>query len=114
MDVLHPDVLLAHDIQPKDYNGNLVFRSAVESIRGTYIASSTVNRQGLIAEILSSMRDVGLLKDFQATSSSSRADFTVVLQREPDYFVSLEVKGGEGNSINISDRPTWALSLIHI
>ncbi|MEW5828845.1 MAG: hypothetical protein AB1846_08150 [Chloroflexota bacterium] len=26
----------------------------------------------------------------------------------PDYFAALEVKGGEGNSINISERPLWA------
>lgn len=31
MDVLHPDVLLQHAIQPEDYKAGLVFRSAVES-----------------------------------------------------------------------------------
>jgi hypothetical protein len=31
-----------------------------------------------------------------------------LLQRDPDYFIAIEVKGGEGNSINISERPLWA------
>lgn len=37
MDELHPDVLLEHSIQPEDYKNSLVFRSAVESIRGRFI-----------------------------------------------------------------------------
>jgi len=35
MDVNHPELLLQHNIQPLDYKRGLVFRSAVESIRGT-------------------------------------------------------------------------------
>ncbi len=46
LDKLHPDVLLKHNIQPADYNGNLVFRSAVESIRGSFVASSPTQREG--------------------------------------------------------------------
>lgn len=45
MDELHPDVLKGHGIEPTDYHGGLVFRSAVESIRGSYAASSTTGRQ---------------------------------------------------------------------
>jgi hypothetical protein len=52
MDVLHPDVLLQHAIQPGDYKGGLVFRSAIESIRGTFIASSTTGREGLVKDVL--------------------------------------------------------------
>jgi hypothetical protein len=32
----------------------------------------------------------------------------VSLERDLDSFAALEVKGGEGNSINISERPLWA------
>jgi hypothetical protein len=108
MDTLHPEILREHDIQPEDYNGSLVFRSAVESIRGSFIASSTTSRQGLVQGILSKMHLSGRIADFQQTSSGSRCDFRVVVQRDPDYFASIEVKGGEGNSINISERPIWA------
>lgn len=51
MDIWHPDVLLQHAIQPDDYKGSLVFRSAIESIRGTFIASSTTGREGLVKDV---------------------------------------------------------------
>lgn len=31
-----------------------------------------------------------------------------MVERNPDYFAAIEVKGGEGNSINISTRPMFA------
>jgi hypothetical protein len=46
--------------------------------------------------------------DYTHTAGAHRHDFTVVVERDPDYFAALEVKGGEGNSINISERPLWA------
>lgn len=108
MDVFHPDILLEHDIQPTDYKHGLVFRSAVESIRGTFIASSTTGREGLIGSILKKMHQNGMIADYKQTGTNRRYDFTVVLERDPDYIIALEVKGGEGNSINISERPLWA------
>jgi hypothetical protein len=108
MDVLHPDVLLQHAIQPADYKGGLVFRSAVESIRGTFIASSTTGREGLVRDVLENLLQRGRIPDYAQSSGRARYDFTVSLERDPDYFAALEVKGGEGNSINISERPLWA------
>ena len=108
LDTLHPDVLLAHKIQPPDYKGGLVFRSAVESIRGTFIASSKTGREGLVGDVLENLEQHKSIVDYEATGSRRRHDFTVVLERNPDYFAAIEVKGGEGNSINISERPLWA------
>jgi hypothetical protein len=108
MDKLHPEILLQHNIQPDDYNEKLVFRSAVESIRGGFIASSTTSRQRLISDTLSAMQEAQRIVGFQETSRGSRCDFTVTIEQDPDYFASIEVKGGEGNSINISERPAWA------
>lgn len=108
LDVLHPDILLQHAIEPADYNGSLVFRSAVESIRGRFIASSTSGRQALVREVLEGLLKRGSIADYAQSSSSARYDFTVALKRDPSVFVALEVKGGEGNSINISLRPIWA------
>jgi hypothetical protein len=108
MDVDHPDILVEHHIQPSDYKNGLVFRSAIESIRGTFIASSTTGREGLISEVLQNLLQNGRIAEYEQTGSSKRYDFIVALQRNPDYIVALEVKGGEGNSINISDRPLWA------
>ena len=108
MDELHPDVLVQHAIQPADYKNGLVFRSAVESIRGTFIASSTTGREGLVNDVLENLSRRGKIRDFSRSGSSGRYDFSVALQRDPDYFAAIEVKGGEGNSINISERPLWA------
>ncbi len=108
MDEWHPDVLLQHDIQPADYKSALVFRSAIESIRGTFIASSKPGREGLIKDVLENLLQRSRIEDYEQTGGRRRHDFTIALERAPDYFVALEVKGGEGNSINISERPLWA------
>ncbi len=108
MDVLHADVLRQHAIEPVDYKGGLVFRSAIESIRGTFIAFSTTGREGLVRDILENLLQHRQIADYRQSSSSGRYDFTISLERNPDYFAALEVKGGEGNSINISERPLWA------
>jgi hypothetical protein len=108
MDALHPDVLRQHSIEPADYKSGLVFRSAIESIRGKFIASSTPSREGLVRDVLENLRQRDRIADYNQSSSSGRYDFTISLERNPDVFAALEVKGGEGNSINISERPLWA------
>jgi len=108
LDVLHPDILRQHAIEPADYKKGLVFRSAIESIRGQFIASSTAGREGLVRDVLENLKQRDKIVDYEQSSRRSRHDFTVMLQSNPDYFVALEVKGGEGNSINISERPLWA------
>ncbi|MBN2393072.1 MAG: hypothetical protein JXR84_20250 [Anaerolineae bacterium] len=108
LDTWHPDVLLEHAIQPTDYKSGLVFRSAIESIRGSFIASSVTSRQGLVGDVLENLHQRQVIEEYEQSSSRTRYDFTVGIQRNPDYFMALEVKGGEGNSINISERPIWA------
>lgn len=108
MDKSHPNLLLEHNIQPIDYRHGLVFRSAVESIRGTFIASSTTRREGLIGDVLENMLQKGIVVDYEQTGNSRRYDFVVIVENDPDYIAAIEVKGGEGNSINISERPLWA------
>lgn len=108
MAVLHPDVLLEHAIQPVDYHDGLVFRSAVESIRGSFIASSTTGREGLVRDVLENLAQQNTIVGYKQSSGSQRYDFTVQLLQSPDRFAAIEVKGGEGNSINISERPLWA------
>jgi hypothetical protein len=105
---LYPEILRENAIEPADYKGGLVFRSAIESIRGRFAASSTPHRQGLVGRVLETLRQQGRIAGYEQSSARQRYDFTVAVQREPDYFVALEVKGGEGNSINISERPLWA------
>jgi hypothetical protein len=108
MDTYHPDVLRGRGIQPGDYHPKLVFRSAVESIRGTYIASSLTQRQGLVAQTLEALRDMHLIASYKPQTAAQRFDFEVLISSQPRKMGAIEVKGGEGNSINISERPLWA------
>jgi hypothetical protein len=112
LDSKHPDVLKTHGLEPADYHSKLVFRSAVESIRGTYIASSLTQRQGLVATVLETMKQSGLITEYQSQGAAQRFDFQVMLASKPKEMVAVEVKGGEGNSINISERPLWANEFI--
>jgi hypothetical protein len=108
LDTWHPDVLLQHSVEPLDYKGGLVFRSAIESIRGSFIASSTPGREGLVKDVLENLRQHNHIADYRQTSGKDRFDFEIAIEQNPGYFAALEVKGGEGNSVNISDRPIWA------
>jgi hypothetical protein len=108
MDKLHPDILIEHSIQPRDYKYGLVFRSAIESIRGTFIASSTTGREGLVKNILDQLLKREKIIEYSQSSKIRRYDFIIKLKNNPDQFAAIEVKGGEGNSINISERPLWA------
>jgi hypothetical protein len=108
LDTSHPEVLRQHAINPDDYKTGLVFRSAIESIRGSFIASSTTGREGLVNDVLENLFHRSLIKKYTHNSSRQRYDFTVLIDDSPEYFMAMEVKGGEGNSINISERPLWA------
>jgi len=81
MDEWHPDVLLQHAIQPADYKSGLVFRSAIESIRGTFIASSKPGREGLVKDVLENLLQRRWIEDYEQTGSRRRHDFTIVLKR---------------------------------
>jgi len=106
LDIDHPDILLQHQIQPLDYKTGLVFRSAIESIRGTFIASSTTGRENLVADVLENLKNRKKIIEYKHTSNEARYDFEIEVMKA--YYGYIEVKGGEGNSINISTRPLSA------
>jgi len=108
LDTKHPDILRAEGIVPADYHGSMVFRSAIESIRGT-LAATTSPRSQFTNAILARMKDAGLLTDWQSIGGRGRCDYNLVLPKgRGDWHVAVESKGGEGNSFNIGDRPNWA------
>jgi len=49
-----------------------------------------------------------MIQDVQFLGQSRRHDFTVVMEPNRARMAAIEVKGGEGNSVNISERPIWA------
>src|SRR3989338_3958527 len=65
LDTKYPHVLKAERIAPEDYHWKKVFRSAVETIRGQYIASSITSRHAMVQGVLSSLKDGGKIADFE-------------------------------------------------
>lgn len=65
LDKKYPRVLKAEKIVPADYHGKKVFRSAVETIRGHYIASSITSRHAMLSEVFSGLRRQGKIADFE-------------------------------------------------
>ncbi len=108
MDNRHPDVLRAEGIRPEDYHPKRIFRSAVETIRGSFIASSVTQRQGMVDGVLRRLQAEGKIAAFERTGRGVRHDFTVVLSNAPRVCAALEVKGGEGISVTVTERPAWA------
>ncbi len=108
MDTLHPEVLRQHHVRPEDYHAGLVFRSAVESIRGSFISSSTPGRQRYVAAVLDAMIAEQRVEAFEMHAARERYDISVRIRSALRRMAALDVKGGEGNSINICDRPLWA------
>ncbi len=108
MDTRHPAVLESEGIRPADYHDGMVFRSAIESIRGTF-AATTSPRTAFTNGILERMRQADLLRDWQAIGGRGRCDYSVMLlSGKKEVRVAIESKGGEGNSFNIGDRPNWS------
>lgn len=108
LDTKYPQVLISEGIVPEDYHGKKVFRSAIETIRGEYIASSITARHAMVQWTLSTLKDRHDIADFEHTGGTKRYDFEVLFSLQPRTSGALEVKGGEGNSVNISERPIWA------
>jgi len=112
IDHLHPEVLQAEGIRPDDYHPKRIFRSAVETIRGSFIASSVTQRQGMVSELLHRLQTQRKISEFARTGKGVRHDSTVVLTRAPRVCAALEVKGGEGISVTVTERPAWAQEFI--
>lgn len=110
LDVRHPDVLAAHGVNPEDYHRNLVFRSAVETIRGKYASTVGSSREAVVRATLETMKQGGFIADFGV--GGARFDATVIVTENPRLVAALEVKGGEGNSIQVSQRELWMQEFI--
>src|SRR4051812_1121577 len=82
LDSEYPEVLRDHSIEPLDYHDGLVFRSAIESIRGSYIASSTPSRERFVESVLQKMKENELIHDFDKLTSRARWDFEIYLDKD--------------------------------
>ncbi len=112
LDNRHPEVLKGVGVSPEDYHPKRIFRSAVETIRGSFIASSLTQRHRMVAEVLTRLAEAGEIVSFEPTRKATRHDFTIILSDRPRVAAALDVKGGEGNSITITERPPWAQEFV--
>lgn len=112
LDTRHPDVLRSAGVAPEDYHPKRIFRSAVETIRGSFIASSLPQRHEMVAGVLSRLVEERKIARFEPTRKATRHDFTIILTERPRVAAALDVKGGEGNSITITERPPWAQEFV--
>jgi len=62
----------------------------------------------MVADVLDNLKQRNAIADFKYAGTRQRHDFAVTLSQVDRRFAAIEVKGGEGNSINISERPLWA------
>lgn len=108
----HPDVLRQAGVDPVHYHASNVFRSAIETIRGSQAAGQTTPREQFVGAILMAMKAAGHLADAHKTPPGVRWDFTAELESRPRRSVAIEVKGGEGNSLNLSNRPPHAAEFV--
>lgn len=112
LDNRHPDVLQGAGVAPEDYHPKRIFRSAVETIRGSFIASSLTQRHQMVADVLTRLVERRKIASFEPTRKATRHDFTIILTERPRVAAALDVKGGEGNSITITERPPWAQEFV--
>ena len=112
LDEKYPEVLMKSGVDPRHYHGSNVFRSAIETIRGSQAAGQTAPRERFVGAILAAMKEQGLLANAEKTPIGVRWDFTAELETNPRRRVAVEVKGGEGNSLNLSNRPPDAQEFV--
>jgi hypothetical protein len=97
------DALKHHDLTKEQYD--LLLPSAIASLTGVARASAQRPREDFVKRILEELRSRGELEDVE--------DMTHVVGRRFDFrarttgkrVVVIEVKGGEGNSVTLGDRP---------
>src|SRR3990172_10402582 len=71
-----------------------------------------MSRHAMVHDVLSGLKDGGKIADFEESGGTKRYDFEVLFSHQPRVACALEVKGGEGNSVNISERPIWAVEFL--
>jgi hypothetical protein len=62
----------------------------------------------MVDGVLTRLQAEGRIAEFERTGRGVRHDFTVVLTNAPRVCAALEVKGGEGISVTVTERPPWA------
>jgi hypothetical protein len=99
-----PLVLQEHHIPASDWD--MLLRAAVESMRGTF-AATTVDKRRFIEAVLDFGVAQNIFADWSFVGTENRQDYKVCLSDGAE--VCIEAKGcPDGNNTTIWDRPAWA------
>ena len=77
--------------------------SVINSIKGSIIAKANKSRMQFVEEVFLAPAKKRNLLDYQDVSKSGKCDFIGQFRDGPTF--GLEVKGGEGNSVTLLERP---------
>lgn len=100
----------SHGLTEQEFYESGLFRGAIESIRGQFIASMREKRE-FASRILNHMQDCGAIKDWFSAGESNRHDYTVEMHSGKTAVI--ELKGClDGNNTNIFTRPPHANEFI--
>lgn len=89
LDSRHPQILRDVGVDPENYHQGMVFRSAIESIRGQQASRQTAPREAFVLGVLAKMQESGRLDNYAQTPTGVRWDFMVQLETSPVRRVQL-------------------------
>lgn len=92
-----------HGLTEEEFHASGLFHSAIERLRGSRAASTSV-KKGFIQDVLSYLKDNGGIAGWRSAEAKDRHDFEV--QVDSDWVCIIEAKGClDGNNTNIFERP---------
>ena len=95
-----------HGLSEQEFYDSGLYRGAIESIRGTFVASMREKRE-FVSHILNWMQDRGAIKEWFSAGESNRHDYTVEMHTGTTTVI--ELKGClDGNNTTIYERPPHA------
>jgi hypothetical protein len=99
-----------HGLAEQEFYNSGLFRGAIESIRGQFIATMREKRT-FVKDVLNYMQDKGYILEWNSAGDSNRHDYSVKL---PSGKIGvIELKGClDGNNTNIFERPPHAQEFI--
>lgn len=95
-----------HCLTEQEFYDSGLYRGAIESIRGTFVASMREKRD-FVSRVLNWMQDQGAIKEWFSAGESNRHDYTVEMYSGTTTVI--ELKGClDGNNTTIYERPPHA------
>ena len=95
-----------HGLSEQEFYDSGLYRGAIESIRGTFVASMRGKRD-FVSHVLNWMQDQGAIKEWFSAGESNRHDYTVEMHTGTTTVI--ELKGClDGNNTTIYERPPHA------